>query len=86
MPDVKSYNYDAPTREFAIGTLIRSLGRDEAQKLWNEACNSQNIDGKATSLEELEKVSDFISKQPGVAGVLGKSLTVRIQTYKTLNH
>lgn len=86
MPKVDKYNYDAPTREFAIGTLIRSLGRDEAQRLWNEACNSNEINGKADTLEDLEKVSDFISQQPGVAGVLGKSLTVRIRTFKTLKH
>jgi hypothetical protein len=86
MPQVDKYNYEAPTREFAIGTLIRSLGRDEAQRLWNEACNSNNIEGRANTLEDLERVSDFISEQPGVAGVLGKSLTVRIRTFKTLNH
>lgn len=85
MPNAKSYNYDPPTREFAISTLIRSLGREKAIKIWNEACDRSNISGKATDIEQLKLIFDEISKSRGAAGVVGKSLKVRANTFITLN-
>lgn len=80
-----AYNYDAPTREFAITLLIKSLGRAQAMSIWNEACRRAEVNHQTTNIEELERVFDQISQEPGAAGVLGKSLQVRISTYKTLN-
>lgn len=67
--------------------LERVLQRDRADRVWAQACLSAGINrpGPAMDLSELYRVADCLVAAGGLVGLLGVSLRVRLDTYRTLN-
>ena len=80
-----AYKQDVPNRNYALKALAKSFGKERADKIWNQACREASVNGNPSNMQELENVYDAISSMNGAAGVTGKSLKVRLITYRTLN-
>lgn len=79
------YNQRVPDKSFALQSLAKSLGEERAEVLWRSACKKAGIFGNPRRLSDLEKIFNFISNMDGAVGVIGKSLSVRLITYRTLS-
>lgn len=82
---VRGYELDFPSRQIAFAALGRFLSKEETEILWKKACEDCTIPQDTSSIDQLESIFKYISMQPGVIGVVGKSLNVRIITYRTLS-
>ncbi len=82
---VKGYGLDAPSRDSAINALTRFMEKGEAEELWDSACTTHNVLSNTSNLDELQKAFEALSSKPGTVGVVGKSLLVRVNSYKLLN-
>lgn len=81
---VPGYALAAPTEQDAITFLARALGADRAVSLWVRTCQEAGVRSGKLSLDELERASLALSKQEGVAGVIGNSMVIRLRTYRLL--
>lgn len=81
----KTYGLDRPSKDYALNSLGRFLGEQEAAALWSKACSTCNAAEYTDDLVELELIFKFLSKESGAVGVLGRSLVIRTVSYRTLN-
>jgi hypothetical protein len=81
---VRGYALAAPTEQDAITFLARALGADRAVSLWVRTCQEAGVRSGRLSLDELERAAQALSKQEGVAGVIGNSMVIRLRTYRLL--
>lgn len=78
--------FQTPSRNSVLQSLVNTFGRERAKELWREACYKAGTNRDCNTLEELEQVAKTLSAMSGAAGVVGKSLSVRIITYKTMKN
>ena len=78
------YALAPPTEQDAITFLARALGADRAVSLWVRTCQEAGVRSGKLSLDELERAAQALSKQEGVAGVIGNSMVIRLRTYRLL--
>ena len=76
--------FAVPNRQNVLQSLVNTFGRDKAKELWQKACAETGVPSDCSDLEELESVAQTMANMNGALGVVGKSLSVRIITYKTL--
>jgi|GEM_PF-3262038 hypothetical protein len=81
---IDGYDYQRPSRSFALRTLISALGRIPANNAWKQACRKANVSEHSDEFDDLEMIFNNLSHQSGVVGVIGKSLMVRASVFKTL--
>lgn len=81
---VPGYALAAPTEQDAITFLARALGADRAVSLWVRTCHEAGVRSGRLGMDELERAAQALSKQEGVAGVIGNSLVIRLRTYRLL--
>lgn len=81
---VPGYALAAPTEQDVITFLARALGADRAVSLWVRTCQEAGVRSGKLSLDELERAAQALSKQEGVAGVIGNSMVIRLRTYRLL--
>ena len=73
----------APTAADFRATVLRA-GGDPA--LWVALCDEADVPvGGSLTLAQLGRLADTIKARPGVLGVMGRSLGVRVSTYRTLS-
>ncbi len=82
---VEGYNFSAPDGRKAVQSFARILGESDAEDLWKKACEQQNVDSTTKNLDDLEAVYRFLSTRPGKTGVVGKSMMVRLRSFKILS-
>jgi len=82
--EVRAYRLAAPNKEAALISLNRIMDSEEAHQVWQMACERCKVSLHPVNLDELTLVFQYISTFSGNVGVIGKSLTVRINTYKIL--
>jgi hypothetical protein len=76
--------FEAPSRTYVIQSLVNSFGKAKAKQLWREVCQEAGVDRKSNDIHDLEKIANVLSNKSGAAGVVGKSLSVRMITYKSM--
>jgi len=81
---IGGYNLDPPTSEYALQSLSKFLDKQEATNIWESACQAHNILPNTNQLDELKAVFEELSSKSGAIGVVGKSLVVRVNSYKLL--
>jgi hypothetical protein len=83
---VPGYGLAPPSKDDALAFLARGVGADEAASVWVRACRESGVPVDARDLgpEPMMKVSEWLSRQTGVVGVIGSSLVVRLRTYRLL--
>ncbi len=82
---VPRYELKAPTAtEFR--EAIRRLAKDELDNVWRKACLQARVPvAGELSLEQLAAVTAALIATPGAIGVVGRSLSVRLSSYRTLS-
>lgn len=83
---VPGYGLAPPSKDDALAFLARGVGPDAAASLWVRACRESGVpvDARELAPEPMMKVSEWLSRQAGVVGVIGASLVVRLRTYRLL--
>jgi hypothetical protein len=83
-PMIPGYDLSPPSRHDALAFLARAVGPDRAAGLWMRACADARATRGDLSVDEMMRVSEQLAQQEGVVGVIGKSLLVRVRTYRLL--
>ncbi|HLM69098.1 MAG TPA: hypothetical protein VK358_16280, partial [Longimicrobium sp.] len=83
-PPVPGYALALPTPGDALAFLARAVGPDAAAGEWIRACAQARAPSADLSVDEMMRASEELAKREGVVGVIGKSLVVRIRTYRLL--
>lgn len=75
-----------PTRDDALAFLARAIGPDRAASTWVRAVAAAGVGlaGGDLSVDEMLKVAERLAAEPGVVGVIGTSLVVRLRTYRLM--
>lgn len=83
---VAGYGLAAPTRDDALAFLARALGPDRAASTWVRTAAAAGVGNGRRELDpdEMLKVAERLAAEPGVVGVIGSSLVVRLRTYRLL--
>lgn len=86
MTSLPGYDLPCPSGDEAIETLVRLLGPQQGSALWEDACQSAGVGRFAPlALDQLQAVAESLGAHPGVAGVVGTSLLVRVRCYALLS-
>lgn len=83
-PTVPGYGLTPPTAHDALAFLARAVGPDQAAGVWLRTCRQAGAPSANLSVDEMMRVSEGLAEQEGVVGVIGKSLVVRVRTYRLL--
>lgn len=83
-PPVPGYGLAPPASGDALAFLARAVGPDAAAAEWLRACRAAGAPSAGLSVDEMMRVSEELAKREGVVGVIGKSLVVRVRTYRLL--
>jgi hypothetical protein len=81
---VPGYGLAPPTADDALAYLARAVGPDRAAGVWLRACAAVGAPRGGLSVDEMMRVSEHLSREAGVVGVIGNSLLVRVRTYRLL--
>lgn len=81
---IDGYNFQRPSRTFALRVLISSLGRIPAMDAWRQAAANADVSDHSDEFDDLVLIFSNLASQSGVVGVIGRSLSVRAATYRAL--
>lgn len=83
---VAGYGLVPPSRDDVMAFLARAVGADQAASVWVRACREAGVGAGARTLPpaEMLSVAEVLARQPGVVGVIGASLVVRLRSYQLL--
>jgi hypothetical protein len=74
-----------PSQAHVRQSLSKLLGRDAFEGLWAEVCAEAGVPLQgALDLDALERVAAALCARGGLAAVTGRSLAVRVRTYRRL--
>lgn len=77
------YPLTCPTEESAIASLERILGAPQGREAWERACLQAGVSiaGRPLLPEQMQAVAENLAGVPGITGVFGVALRVRVETY-----
>jgi hypothetical protein len=81
---VPGYGLAPPTPDDALAYLARAVGPDRAAGVWLRACSAAGVPRGKLGVDEMMRVAEHLAEEEGVVGVIGKSLVVRVRTYRLL--
>jgi hypothetical protein len=81
---VAGYGLVLPNAHDALAFLARAVGPDDAAREWIRACAGAGAPNADLSVDEMMRASEGLAGREGVVGVIGKSLVVRVRTYRLL--
>jgi hypothetical protein len=85
-PRAADYGLTLPSEAEVIADLMKLVGADVAILAWREASDQDGQGGPRGNPEELLlRVAEQLAARPDVAGVFGRSLAVRVNTYIALS-
>jgi hypothetical protein len=84
-PTIPEYGLAAPTHESIVDALARHVGDAEAARLWMAACAAVGVDRDDVAPDQLRRAARRLAAVPGVAGVCGHAIAVRLTTYVLLH-
>ena len=82
----KGYSYEVPSEISAKKYLGKYFSEEEVDEMWNEVCTKTF--GRIyiiESFEDLEKVYRCLLEKGGIPAVVGRSLIIKLSTYKILS-
>jgi hypothetical protein len=79
------YGLTLPSEAEVIADLMKLVGADVAIFAWREASDSDEDEGPRGNEELLLRIAEQLAARPDVAGVFGRSLAVRVNTYIALS-
>ena len=79
------YGLTLPSEAEVIADLMKLVGADVAIFAWREASDSDDDAGPRGNEELLLRIAEQLAARPDVAGVFGRSLAVRVNTYIALS-
>jgi hypothetical protein len=79
------YGLTLPSEAEVIADLMKLVGADVAIFAWREASDSDQDAGPRGNEELLLRIAEQLAARPDVAGVFGRSLAVRVNTYIALS-
>jgi hypothetical protein len=81
-PSAADYGLTLPSEAEVIADLMKLVGADVAIFAWREASDPDEDAGPQGNQEELLlRIAEQLAARPDVAGVFGRSLAVRVNTY-----
>jgi hypothetical protein len=85
-PSPADYGQTLPSEEEVIADLLKLVGPEAAISVWQAAAVSEEAAGSRGNHEHLLlRIAEQLAARPDVAGVFGRSLAVRINTYIVLS-
>lgn len=75
---------ECPTPDSALAGLGEIVGPEAAIDAWQAAAEAAAVGGSAADLSAVTRIAEALSEQPGVPGVFGKSLLIRLRSYTLL--
>ena len=86
-PSPADYGLTLPSEAEVIADLMRLVGADVAIFAWREASDSHEDTGPRGNQEDLLlRIAEQLAARSDVAGVFGRSLAVRVNTYVALSN
>jgi hypothetical protein len=79
------YGLTLPSEAEVIADLMKLVGADVAIFAWREASDSDQDAGPRGNEELLLRIAEQLATRSDVAGVFGRSLAVRVNTYIALS-
>ena len=79
------YGLTLPSEAEVIADLMKLVGADVAIFAWREASDSDQDAGPRGNEELLLRIAEQLATRSDVAGVFGRSLAVRVNTYVALS-
>ena len=79
------YGLTLPSEAEVIADLMKLVGADVAIFAWREASDPDQDAGPGGNEELLLRIAEQLATRPDVAGVFGRSLAVRVNTYIALS-
>jgi hypothetical protein len=79
------YGLTLPSQAEVIADLMKLVGADVAIFAWREASNPDEDTGPRGNEELLLRIAEQLAARSDVAGVFGRSLAVRVNTYIALS-
>ena len=80
-----NYGLTLPSEAEVIADLMKLVGADVAIFAWREASDSDDDAGPRGNEELLLRIAEQLATRSDVAGVFGRSLAVRVNTYVALS-
>ena len=82
----KPFELAPPTEMEALQYYAQGFSIEKANQIWKQACISCQAEpnGHIEDLKMLNRIFDHLSTLPGLAGVYGMSLKVRLMSYCNL--
>ncbi len=70
-----------------IRTAVRNVSGDDFETTWNDLCRECSVSPTAGTytVEEVDWLAATLRLRPGLLRVVGHSLAIRINTYRTLS-
>jgi hypothetical protein len=84
-PSPSDLGLSLPSEAEVIADLMKLVGADVAIFAWREASNSDEDAGPRGNEELLLRIAEQLADRSDVAGVFGRSLAVRVNTYIALS-
>ena len=84
-PSPSDYGLTLPSEAEVIADLMKLVGADVAIFAWREASNPDQDTGPRGNEELLLRIAEQLAARSDVAGVFGRSLAVRVNTYIALS-
>jgi hypothetical protein len=84
-PSPADYGLTLPSEAEVIADLMKLVGADVAIFAWREASNPDEDTGPRGNEELLLRIAEQLATRSDVAGVFGRSLAVRVNTYIALS-
>jgi hypothetical protein len=81
-----NYGLTLPSEAEVIADLMKLVGADVAIFAWREASDSDDDAGPRGNEELLLRIAEQLAARSDVAGVFGRSLAVRVNTYIALSN
>ena len=79
------YGLTLPSEAEVIADLMKLVGADVAIFAWREASDPDQDAGPRGNEELLLRIAEQLATRSDVAGVFGRSLAVRVNTYVALS-
>jgi hypothetical protein len=80
------YGLTLPSEAEVIADLMKLVGADVAIFAWREASDPDQDAGPQANEELLLRIAEQLAARSDVAGVFGRSLAVRVNTYIALSN
>jgi hypothetical protein len=84
-PSPADFGLTLPSEAEVIADLMKLVGADVAIFAWREASNPDEDTGPRGNEELLLRIAEQLATRSDVAGVFGRSLAVRVNTYIALS-